>query len=206
VIEENVLGKRTSSNRLRTFRHLSELYGLDADMLVFRMLRRFWHEDGAGRPILALLCACARDPLLRASSSLVLDLKVGAFVTPTMLAAVADRTFSAKTRSALGRNLASSWTQSGHLTGKVRKIRARATASPAAAAYAAVLGYMEGARGKLLLSTLWARLLDCPANEFSFLVQLAARHSWLDYRAVGDVVEIRLKRLLSPEELELCDG
>jgi hypothetical protein len=107
---------------------------------------------------------------------------------------------------ALGRNLASSWTQSSHLAGKLRKTRARATATPPAAAYAAALGYMEGARGKLLLSTVWSRLLDCPANELTSLIQKSARHGWLDYRGVGDVVDIRPKRLFSAEELELCDG
>lgn len=206
VLEENVLGKRTSSNRLKTFWHLSELYGLDLRLAVFRLFRRFWDADRAGRPMLALLCACARDPLLRASASVVLDLNIGAAVTPAMLAASAVRNFSPKTRAAIGRNLASSWTQSGHLGGSLRKTRARATATPATAAYAAALGYMEGARGKLLLATVWSRLLDCPENELTLLIQMAARHGLLDYRAVGDVVDIRPKRLFLPEELELCDG
>lgn len=206
ILEENTLGKRTVSNRLKTFKHLSELYGLDLSLAVFRLFRRFWDHDDAGRPLLAVLCACARDPLLRASTEVVLDAKVGDPVAPATLAASAGRRFSPKTQAALGRNLASSWTQSGHLAGKLRKARARAIATPAAAAYAVALGYMDGARGILLLSTLWSRLLDCPADELVTLVQKAARHGWLDYRAAGDVVDIRPKCLFTPEELELCDG
>ena len=206
VLEENALGKRTSSNRLKTFKHLSELYGLDPSLAVFRLLRRLWDDDDAGRPLLAVLCACARDPLLRASADIVLDAKAGDPVAPATLAGSVPRAFSPKTRLSLGQHLASSWTQSGHLTGKVRKVRTRAIATPAAAAYAVALGYMDGARGKLLLSTPWSRLLDCPANEIVTWVQKAARHGWMDYRAAGDVVDIRPKRLFAPHELELCDG
>jgi hypothetical protein len=204
VLEENALGKRTSSNRLKTFKHLSELYGLDPELAVFRLFRRFWEGDDAGRPLLAILCACARDPLLRASAEVVLEAKVGTPVTPITLAASVRREYSPTTRVSLGQNLASSWTQSGHLVGKIRKVRSRAIATPEVAAYAVALGYMEGTRGKLLLSTSWSRLTDCPTDEFVTLVEKAARHGWIDYRAAGDVVDIRPMRLFLPHELELC--
>ena len=86
----------------------------------------------------------------------------GTIITPERIGnvigeAIPER-FSRNTLGTIARNAASSWTQSGHLTGKVRKVRTRAIATPAAAAYAVALGYMDGARGKLLLSTPWSRL------------------------------------------------
>ena len=45
------------------------------------------------------------------------------------------------------RNASSSWTQSGHLRGRSRKTRQRVRATPAAAAYALLLGFACGSRG-----------------------------------------------------------
>ena len=42
-----------------------DLYALDPAVPIFRTLRYFWSRDAAAQPLLALLCACARDPLLR---------------------------------------------------------------------------------------------------------------------------------------------
>lgn len=61
IVEENCLGKRTSSNRWLTARHLADLYGLDERLVVFRLLRFFWKLDAPAQPMLALLSANARD-------------------------------------------------------------------------------------------------------------------------------------------------
>ena len=71
VVDENLLNKKTESTRRETFRRLRELYALDAGTPVFRVLREYWSHDPAGRPLLALLVALARDPLLRISASVM---------------------------------------------------------------------------------------------------------------------------------------
>jgi hypothetical protein len=60
----------------------------------------------------------------------------------------------------ISRNCASSWTQSGHLEGRVRKVRTRPAISPAAAAYAALLGSLAGFGGPALLASPWIVVLD----------------------------------------------
>jgi hypothetical protein len=65
ILEENVLGKGTASTRLWSWKKLRELYGLDPRKPVFRCLRVLWENDSAGRPLLAMLCASAREPLPR---------------------------------------------------------------------------------------------------------------------------------------------
>ena len=65
IVEENALGKPTQTTRQRTAKRLEELYSLDPNCTLFRLMRHFWPEDQASRPMLAFLAAAARDPLLR---------------------------------------------------------------------------------------------------------------------------------------------
>ena len=64
VLDDNVLGKDTVGARQRTLRYLRELYLLRPDSLLFRALRDLWTDDPAGQPLLAGLCALARDPVV----------------------------------------------------------------------------------------------------------------------------------------------
>ena len=41
---------------------------LGDQVTLFRLLRYFWEVDSPGRPLLAFLCASARDPLLRVTA------------------------------------------------------------------------------------------------------------------------------------------
>ena len=50
IIEANRLAKRTVSTRRLTNQRLAELYGLDPSIPLFRVLRKLWDTDGAGRP------------------------------------------------------------------------------------------------------------------------------------------------------------
>jgi hypothetical protein len=61
ALEGNVLAKQTDGARHRTLRYLKELYLLRPDSLLFRALRDLWADDPAARPLLAGLCAVARD-------------------------------------------------------------------------------------------------------------------------------------------------
>lgn len=77
IVNGNVLLKRTVTTRKQSLRALRELYALDPAVPVFRALRDLWDEDAEGQPLLALLCAAARDPLLRATAELVLAMSPG---------------------------------------------------------------------------------------------------------------------------------
>src|SRR5271163_953113 len=73
VIEDNIALKDTLSTRKETFRRLSELYGLRSDILLYRALRDLWDANPVEQPLLAILCALARDPLLRVTAPFVLE-------------------------------------------------------------------------------------------------------------------------------------
>lgn len=196
IMEENVLGKGTASARLWAWKKLRELYGLDPHLTVFRRFRTLWEDDPEGRPLLAVLCACARDPLLRMSASTILKAPQGSVVTPEDLAEaiaeVAPDRFSPINLKAIGNRICSSWTQSGHLVGGQVRRRTRPTLTPGATVYALVLGRLCGARGQLLFSTLWASLLDAPVQELFEQAAAASQRHWIDLRRAGSVVEVGL--------------
>jgi hypothetical protein len=65
ILHRNVLGKPSLRAREAALYRLRQLYGLDDSAPICRALLALWARDPAGRPMLALLCALARDPSLR---------------------------------------------------------------------------------------------------------------------------------------------
>ena len=206
VSEENILGKKTASTRKLTAKHLSELYALDERVTLFRLLRLFWGAQQEGRPLLASLCAAARDPLLRMTAELILRVEQGEVITTekieNFIRGRAGHRFSEVTLATVARNVSSSWQQSGHLKGVRIKTRSRPQVSPTATAYALLLGYLCGARGAMLFGTFWASLLDVPEHMLREAAREAAQRGWMNFRAVGDVVEIDFAPVLSRLETE----
>ncbi len=150
--------------------------------------------------MLALLCACARDPLLRATAETILTTPLHAPVTPHMLSKAVDDIFPGRynptSLANIGRHTASSWKQSGHVRGRLHAIRSTAESRPTTVAYALLLGYLCGARGDALFGTLWARLLDAPVYVLRSQAVAASRMGWIDYRHSGDVTDIRFRHFL----------
>jgi hypothetical protein len=206
VVEGNVLAKRTAITREHTLRKLKALYGLDPAIPVYRVMRRFWDDDPEGRALLALLCAIARDPLLRDSVRLVMETPVGSVISTGQFEESVRPSYSETTRAATASHLVSTWHAAGFLSAGPTRARTRAKPTPGAATYALALGFMEGSRGTLLLTTSWARLLDCGEDVLLGLVRQAARRGWLEYRAAGDVKDIRVEDLFTDEERGWCDG
>ncbi len=209
AIEANVLGKDTDGARRRTFRYLRELYLLRPDSLLFRALRDLWPLDADARPVLAGLCALARDSVFRASSAAIVGTRPGDTLTSTDLAAAVGERFpesyGTATLAKIGRNAFSSWEQTGHLAAEDRagtKVRTRAVCRPADVTYALLLGYVTGARGPVLFETPWIRVLDQPRSHLLDLATTASQHGMLELRNAGGVIEIGFRELLRPFETE----
>jgi hypothetical protein len=202
IIEDNVLGKPTRTTRERSAKRLAELYALAPDCTLFRLLRHFWPADPSSRPMLAFLLAAARDTLLREMAPLVVGIKLNEVVTASAIGEHLAQQFPSRFRpttlQSTAQNLASSWTQAGYLRGKVNKIRVKPNITPVVVSYAIVLGYLCGLRGKLLLDSLWTRLLDRSSAEIIDLTQEASKQGWLRYKGAGAVVEISFPGLLKP--------
>ena len=206
VVQDNCLGKRTAKNRLISKRYLVELYSLDPNLALFRALLFFWQRDQGGHPLLALLCVYARDTLLRASAKYILPLTEGSLVTRESMELFLDNLapgrYSPGKLASNAKNLNSTWTQSGHLAGRVRKIRQRPEATAGSVAYALLLGYLTSARGKALFRTEYVKLLDCSFNKAIELAEVASRKGWIVFKRVGDVIEVLFPNLITAQEME----
>lgn len=203
----NCLGKRSGKTRTLTFRHLADLYALDPGLLVFRALRFFWLRDVDGQPLLAALCAYSRDPILRATAPFVLGFQEGATVAREAMEEFIDaqepERFSKATLKSTAQNINSSWTQSGHLAGRVRKVRARAVSTPGTVSLALLLGYVSGLRGESLFKSDFTRMLDCSFEKTIELAEDASRRGWISLKRVGQVVEVLFPNLVTAQEMEL---
>lgn len=207
VVEENVLAKNTHSTRRYIAQRLSQLYGLDADITLFRTFRQYWDvAPGEGHPLLALLLALARDPILRMTAESILAMEAGeTFDKADLQKVISEQSgerFNETSIKKISRMTGSSWTQSGHLKGRYNKTRQRPNCTPENTAYALLLGYLSGVRGTLLFDTFWTKVLDAPDHEVHERAKAASRRSLLTYRNAGGVVEVDFSMILTADEQE----
>jgi len=199
IIDGNCLEKPTASTRRLSNQRLGELYALDPFVVVFRVLRALWEVDPNARPLLAMLAAISRDPLLMASASPVLSQPAGIEIQRAQirdaLRILVGARMNEATLDKVVRNVSSSWTQSGHLQGRTFKSRQRVHASPTTVAFALWMGHISGFRSEELLTTGWIAALDCTATSARTLAFEAKRLGLIDLRTAGDVVEFGLDRI-----------
>lgn len=199
IIEENCLAKRSGRTRALTFRHLVDLYSLNPELPVFSGFRYFWDQDLKAHGQLALLAASARDPLLRAVTPKILRVPEGTIVTREQVEEMIreedpDR-FSRATLKSTAQNINSSLTKSGHLTGRVKKVRQTLAPSPAVVGYALYLGWLEGYRGEFLFKSRYCDLLESREDSLMDFAAQASTRGWLVFKRAGDVVELSFPKL-----------
>ena len=209
ALDANALGKQTEGARRRTLRYLKELYLLRPDSLLFRALRDLWADDPAARPLLAGVCAVARDAVFRASAPAIVRSTPGETLrSQDFAAAVAEQfpdAYSQSTLAKVGRNTFSSWQQTGHLAAVERttKTRVRAVCRPANVAYSLLIGHMVGMRGQALFETVWAQMLDQPKSQLVDLAVDASMAGLIEFRHAGGVIEVGFRELLRSFDGEL---
>jgi hypothetical protein len=210
VLEGNCLGKRTAATRKLSFQRLSELYGLNPAIPLFRILRDLWPIHPKSQSLLALLLALARDPLLRITASPVHETPIGNEFTRQVMIQVLDGEaagrFNPSTLDKIARNASSSWTQSGHLRGRVHKFRQKVTPTPVSCAYALLLAHVQGARGQALFESPWVRVLDLDTPDARDLADEARRLGLLDLKQSGTIIELAFPQFLASKDLESMNG
>ena len=198
---ENCLSKRSGRTRTLTARHLSDLYALDPSITLFRVLRFFWDRDTDGKPLLALMCAFARDSVLRSSAEFIQSYSFGESVTREALEEFIDNLepgrFSKATLKSTAQNINATWTKSGHLKGRIKKVRSQPDATCGSVSYALLLGYLQNARGESLLKTEFTKLLDCSFERISELATDASRKGWIVFKRLGNVIEVRFSQFVN---------
>lgn len=210
VIDHNCLGKQTASTRFLTNQRLGELYGLDPSTPLFRVMRHLWDLDEKGKPLIALLAAICRDPLLRVTGPVIIRMKPGEELARQQIIdalrdSVGDR-LNPDSLDKVVRNTSASWTQSGHLAGRSRKTRERVTTTPAVTTFALLLAYMTGARGMPAFECFLAQILDASPDELIYSAMDAKRFGLLDIKHAGGIVTLSFDLLLTDVERKLLYG
>jgi len=210
VIVDNCLGKKTTATRKLSVQRLSELYALNPTVPLFRVLRDLWGHHESSRPLLAMLLGLARDPILRITAEPLLQTPIGNELSRQSLEQVLGEEighrFKPATLGKIIRNVGSSWTQSGHLEGRVRKIRKSVQPTPAACTFALLLGYVLGQRGRMLFETPWVAILDRSFPDLLELAIDAKRLGLLDLKQSASMIDISFPNLLSEQDKELIRG
>ena len=208
IFTDNILGKPTKKARELALRHLSTLYGLDANPPLFRALRRLWSVDEAAQPVLALTAAIARDPLLRDTQAFILEKQLGAPVSredlERFLAADYQDRFSPASLKSFAQNINGSWTAAGFLNGRIRKTRSTPIVTPTNVAFSLLLGHMEGLSGHRLFTSSWMSLLSGSLDELEALAKSAFHRGFIVFLNAGGVKEVRFPDYLSQEEEKMC--
>lgn len=209
IVEENVLGLKTTTSREWRFKTLRRLYGLSQESMLFRSLSDLWAGDPGAHPLLACLAAMSRDTVFRSTADFVISLGIGDevhhadFIDP-----IRDQypdAYQDSTIATIAKKAYASWGQTGHL-GEAEggnRVRTRAVCKPENVAYALMLGHLEGNRGEALFDTIWARVLDHPRSHLYDLAFAASQRGMLEFRNAGGVVEVGFRELLRPMEGEL---
>jgi hypothetical protein len=204
IVDTNVLLKPSASTRSKTYSYLRDRFALDPAVGIFRVLRLLWNKDEAGRPLMALLVAAFRDPVLRVTIPSMIGRQPDLPFTSREFGQVINEAFPArlteKTLKSTGENTTSTYKQSGHLAGKSNCIRHRVTPTPGSTTIALLLATLDGAGGKALLDSDWVQLLDSPGELILAEARVASSRGWLEYRHAGDVLQITFYQLLASIE------
>ena len=204
IIDDNILEKPTLSSRKKSFSHLRELYGLDHSKALFRALWQLGHADLDSLPQLCLVCAYARDPLLRQSYELIRTLRPGEPLERSAMEQHLERSFpnrfSPAMKKSMAQNVDTTWTYGGHLEGRAHKTRRLPDPRPVSAAYAMFAGYLAGLRGEALLDSNFGSLVASNRSQLQAALALASAKGLLSIKQAAGIVEFDFSNLLTPAE------
>ncbi|MEJ5029922.1 hypothetical protein [Comamonas sp. MYb69] len=204
ILGDNVLGKPTRKSRELALKHMTTLYGLDEQNVVLRALRHLWFSDDAAQPMLALIVALARDPLLRSTRQFILNQSIGSHVArehiQDCLSATFPEGFSVASRKSFAQNVGGTWTAADYLHGHKRKLRARPAIHPESVSMLLFMEFLEGRTGQRLFSSEWANLPGVPVTELEVLASSASHKGLLVFMNAGGVKEVRFPDFVTAEE------
>lgn len=201
IVDGNVLLKPSMSTRTKTFSYLRDRFALDLSVPLFSVLRLLWERDVPGQPLMTLLVAAFRDPLLRSTFPSMIECDLEQSISSKEFSQIIDDSapgkFIGETLIAAGERLVSTYRKTGHIKRMNNGVRQRVSATPGSATMALLLASLEGASGRASLDTDWVRILDSPGEMILAEARVAASRGWLEYRHAGDVLEITFRQLLA---------
>ncbi len=207
LLTENILAKQTENNKTQTANFLKRLYLLDDNAASFRVFHYVWGlAPESDKPLLALLLALSRDFLLSESVDLIKNTSIGLKVAVNniedCIESAYPKRYTPKTLLSLSQNIASSWKQSGHITGRTKNIRTKINPGYHAVAFALFLGYLDNLRGDFLFHTKWIKVLDSTEKEIKALAHEAAKRDLVQFQFAGSVTVVNFNTLIKKLNLD----
>jgi len=203
IVNFNILHKPTEKSRKLTFRHLVDLYGMSMDIPLFNIFRQWWELSEESQPMLALQLAIARDPILRASTSIILPLQAGEHLprehVEAHLAQDDSDRFSPASLKSFAQNINGTWTQAGYLEGKAKKYRSQPKATYVNIAYALFLAHCHGLSGQRLFNSFWCQVLSQDKEHLFELAHRASLRGLINFKQISEVVEVTFPNIVLPE-------
>ncbi|MFC3034462.1 hypothetical protein ACFOEE_18300 [Pseudoalteromonas fenneropenaei] len=194
IVDGNILHKPTTNSRKLTYRHLLDLYSLDSSVVIFRQFRGYWALDEKAQDVLALQLAIARDPLLRASSEVILGLDLGERLTRESMEAFLAKDdptrFSPASLKSFAQNINGTWTQAGYLVGRSKKLRDEPRLSYVNVAFALYLAHCHGLSGQRMFDSYWCKLLSDNKQVLLDLAHRASLHGLIRFKQVSEIIEV----------------
>lgn len=209
AIDQDAMRKASVANRTKTFRFLCSLYGLQPALPIFREFRRLSQLSPGDLPLLAGLLALAREPLLRACMSMVLDAAPGKALGredfEAWIREFAPARFSQAMYVSFSHNLYASFFQLGYLGAAIgrRRLRQRPVVQPVSAAYAAFLDWLTGLNGLAILDAPYSRALDLPKPDHLAALSSAGQRGLMRVAHAGGVLQLDFAGWLRPGEARL---
>jgi hypothetical protein len=199
--KDNVTGKLSRSNQIKTNRYLKQLYGFNLSDPVFATFYWFWKNVPESElPLITLLYAICRDYLLAESIDAIKKVQTGSKVTiddlMNSIEAQHQGHFSLTTLRSVAQNIASSWKQAGFIEGKVRNIKTEPEIGYYTVSFAVLLGYLENLRGEYLLQSKYIRTLNLERPKLLELISEAAKRDILSYQHSGNIITLNFNKLL----------
>jgi len=209
VISEDALHKTSAANRLKTFSFLRRLYCLNPDLAIFREFSRLCRLFPADLAALASSLAFARESLLRACASFVLDTAIGKPLRrenfETWIREYAPGRYSETMYVSFSHNLYASFFQLGYLgeaAGKQRQ-RQRRDVRPAAVAYAAFLDWVTGMNGLSLLAGSFSKTLELGQDEHLRQLKACGQLGLMRVALAGGILQLDFSDWLRAGESRL---
>lgn len=201
-MSNNVFGKKSQEGIKNTSSYLVRLYGFDISTSGFRAFKYFWldcnHEE---RALISFILALNKDYLLQESISVVSNCKVGDKATIEAMMENIEKyhssRFTEKTLRSIAQNIASSWKQSGFITGKMKNIRSVPQVTYKVVAFAMLLSYLSGERGDFIVHSKCVNALCLPESKLRELVIEASKRDYLQYQYAGSVTAISFDNLIN---------
>lgn len=208
ALESNVFGKKSADGVKQTSNFLTRIYSFDTELPKFKAFKYFWKICSATeKPQLIFLYAFTEDHLLFESLDVVRNHRLGEKVAvedfKENLEKYYPNKYSKVTSHSIGKNLASSWKQAGHIEGKTKNIRVQAKISHKVAAFAFFLAFLHGASGEFILSHPVVKSLCISESELRELAIEAAKQDLLQYQYGGNVTTFAFPQLLSQLDIQV---